>query len=48
MQTLILSYKRVGSYYDLVMHKDLIEYDLRYHTYLITPTSKWQNQTKIQ
>lgn len=37
MQTLILSYNRVGSYCDLLMHKGLIEYDLHNHTYVITP-----------
>jgi predicted transcriptional regulator len=37
MQTLILSYKRVGYYCDLLMHKGLIEYDLANHTYAITP-----------
>jgi predicted transcriptional regulator len=37
MQTLILSYKRVGYYCDLLMHKGLIEYDLTNHTFVITP-----------
>ncbi len=37
MQTLILRYKRVGYYCDLLMHKGLIEYDLSNHTYVITP-----------
>lgn len=37
MQTLILSYKRVGYYCDLLMHRGLIEYDLTNHTYVITP-----------
>jgi predicted transcriptional regulator len=37
MQTLILSYKRVGHYCDLLMNKGLIEYDLANHTYFITP-----------
>jgi predicted transcriptional regulator len=37
MQTLILSYKRVGSYCDLLVHKGLIEYDIANHTYAITP-----------
>ncbi len=36
MQTLILSYKRVGYYCDLLMHKGLIEYDMANHTYVIT------------
>ena len=36
MQTLILSYKRVGYYCDLLMRKGLIEYDLANHTYVIT------------
>jgi hypothetical protein len=31
----------------LLMHKGLIEYDLHNHTYVITPMSKLQNQTKI-
>lgn len=37
MQTLILSYKRVGHYCDLLMNKGMIEYDLANHTYFITP-----------
>ncbi len=37
MQTLILSYKRVGDYCDLLMHKGLIVYDLATHSYVITP-----------
>jgi predicted transcriptional regulator len=37
MQTLILNYKRVGYYCDLLMHKGLIEYDLTNHTFVITP-----------
>jgi predicted transcriptional regulator len=37
MQTLILSYNRVGYYCDLLMHKGLIEYDMANHTYIITP-----------
>jgi predicted transcriptional regulator len=37
MQTLILSYKRVGYYCDLLMNKGLIEYDRANHTYVITP-----------
>lgn len=37
MQTLILSYKRVGYRCDLLMHKSLIEYDLANYTYVITP-----------
>ena len=37
MQTLILSYKRVSYYCDLLMHKGLIEYDPANRTYVITP-----------
>jgi predicted transcriptional regulator len=37
MQTLILSYKRVGAYCDLLVQKGLIEYDIANHTYAITP-----------
>ena len=36
MQTLILSYKRIGYYCDLLMSKGLIEYDLANHAYVIT------------
>jgi predicted transcriptional regulator len=36
MQELILSYKRVGYYCDLLMRRGLIEYDLTNHTYLVT------------
>jgi predicted transcriptional regulator len=36
MQTLILSYKRIGYYCDLLMRKGLIEYDLANHAYVIT------------
>jgi predicted transcriptional regulator len=35
-QELILSYKRVGYYCDLLMRRGLIEYDLTNHTYLVT------------
>jgi predicted transcriptional regulator len=37
MQALILSYKRVGYYCDLMMHKGLIEYHPTNNTYVITP-----------
>ncbi|HEX2170540.1 MAG TPA: winged helix-turn-helix domain-containing protein [Nitrososphaera sp.] len=37
MQTLMLNYKRVGYYCDFLLQKGLIEYDLRNHTYVITP-----------
>ena len=37
MQTLILSYKRVGHYCDLLIHKGLIEYNPANRTYVITP-----------
>lgn len=40
MQTLILSYKRVGNYCDLLLHKGLIDYDLHSHTYVITPRGR--------
>jgi predicted transcriptional regulator len=36
MQELILSYKRVGYYCDLLMRRGLIEYDLTNNTYLVT------------
>jgi predicted transcriptional regulator len=37
MQELILTYKRVGYYCDLLMRQGLIEYNLTTHTYSITP-----------
>ena len=37
MQTLILSYKRVGHYCDLLIHKGLIQYNPANRTYVITP-----------
>jgi predicted transcriptional regulator len=37
MQALMLSYKRVGHYCDLLMREGLIEYVPMNHTYVITP-----------